>query len=104
MQLTCAMSQIKKYKTLPRVATGRNSSRVVFIFISVSLATVNFSFTSAAVCLVLLSTDINSKSSIKGPCKIDEEVKSSFCFHVEKRHYEILFRYKPEQLLIYGVN
>lgn len=39
------MLQIKKYNTEPRVATGRNSSLAVFIFISVSFATSNFSLT-----------------------------------------------------------
>ena len=71
MQFTWAISHTKKYKTLPRVATGRNSSLATFIFISVSLAIVSFSFTSVAVRLVVFSTDINSTSSISGPlsCK-----------------------------------
>lgn len=39
------MLHTKKYNTEPRVATGRNSSRAKFIFISVSFATSNFSLT-----------------------------------------------------------
>jgi len=73
MQLTCGMSHIRKYKTLPRVATGRNSSRAASIFSSVSFAILSFLFISAAVCFVIFNTDINSTSSIKGPFKKNEK-------------------------------
>lgn len=77
MQLTCGMSHIRKYKTLPRVATGRNSSRAVSIFNSVSFAILSFSFTCAAVCFVVFNTDISSTSSIKGPFKRDGKCRGS---------------------------
>jgi len=80
MQLTCGMSHIKKYKTLPRVATGRNSSRAALIFNSVSLAVLSFLFISAAVCFVIFKTDINSTSSIKGPFE-----------RIKKQHRKILY-------------
>lgn len=42
---TSDMLQIRKYKTEPRVATGRNSSRAMLIFCSVSFAPSSFSLT-----------------------------------------------------------
>lgn len=42
---TSDILQIRKYKTEPRVATGRNSSRAMFIFCSVSFAPSSFSLT-----------------------------------------------------------
>ena len=68
MQFTMDISQIKKYKILPRVATGRNSSRASFILASVSAATDSFSLTSDAVSLVIASTCIRDSSSTSEPC------------------------------------
>ena len=54
----------------PLAATGLYSSRAVFILISVSAAISNFSLTSSAVCLVILSTSISDSSSTNDPYKI----------------------------------
>lgn len=67
MQLTIDMSVMRKYSTLPLVATGRNSSLAAFIFISVSAATCSLIFTSAAVSLDTFSTVITLSSSTRDP-------------------------------------
>lgn len=67
MEFTKLISTIKKYRMLPRVATGRNSSRAELILISVSAAVCSFWLTSWAVTLVMLSTLIRSSSSTKEP-------------------------------------
>lgn len=67
MMLTIPISTIKKYKILPRAATGRNSSRAVVILISVSAAVCNFWLTSWAVDLVMFKTLIKFSSSTREP-------------------------------------
>lgn len=62
------ISVIRKYSVLPRDATGRNSSRAVFILISVSAAICSFWATSVDVILVEFSTFIRSSSSTREPC------------------------------------
>ena len=73
MQFTMLISTIRKYRMLPRVATGRNSSRAVVIFTSVSAATCSFWLTSWAVALVMFNTLIRSSSSTKEPWKVMEQ-------------------------------
>ena len=68
MTLTNDISVIRKYRMLPLVATGRYSSRALFILISVSAAICSFWLTSRAVVLVTLSTLIRSSSSTREPC------------------------------------
>ena len=68
MQLTLENSAIRKYSSVARSATGRNSSHASLILRSVSLAPASFSATSAAVALVTASTSISSVSSSRLPC------------------------------------
>ena len=65
--LTMLISTIRKYKILPRVATGLNSSRASFIFSSVSLAMKSFSLTSSAVNFVVFNTATSDSSSTREP-------------------------------------
>ena len=69
IMFTMLISTTKKYKMLPRVATGRNSSRASLILISVSLATNSFSLTSWAVSFVVFNTVTSDSSSTREPCK-----------------------------------
>lgn len=67
MILTMLISVMRKYRMLPRVAAGRNSSWAMLILISVSAATWSFSLTSAAVCLVVRRTPMRDSSSTNEP-------------------------------------
>ena len=72
MVFTIAISDMRKYRILPRVATGLNSSRASLILISVSAAICSFWLTSRAVALVTCNTLIRSSSSTREPCRINK--------------------------------
>ena len=78
MTFTRLISVIRKYRMLPRVATGRNSSRAAFIFNSVSPATCSFCRTSCAVDLVMFSTLIRSSSSTSDPWKHQRQLNNGY--------------------------
>lgn len=67
MTLTMLISVIRKYRMLPREATGRYLAWAMLILISASAATLSFALTSAAVCLVVLRIPIMESSSTRDP-------------------------------------
>lgn len=67
MTLTMLISVMRKYRMLPRDATGRYLAWAILILISASAATLSLALTSAAVCLVVLRMPIMESSSTRDP-------------------------------------